>query len=237
MMENLRLLNMGSNKVSNSTNGISSTERESHASSVHPPSARESQDPTTVINSTNGFTNPISSNATVRPPLPPPYVPLPPTGPLPMASLTQSTSNTAGLGASSRSSGARSSSRSSHHRSGKKGSSAGLSPRSKSSSSSGSALRPKACRLCGQPHSYHEPHLYNYKYVKAKCFKFVIPLGQLSHFNNPIEYHLWITHYQIFINQISGTKLMKTWHAKFVYNLSWSHWILHVAIHFVELAY
>ena len=184
MMENLRLLNVGSNKVSNSTNGISSTERESHASSVQPPSARESQDPTTVINSTNGFTNPISSNATVRPPLPPPYVPLPPTGPLPMASLTQSTSNTAGLGASSRSSGARSSSRSSHHRSGKKGSSAGLSPRSKSSSSSGSALRPKACRLCGQPHSYHEPHLYNYKYVKAKYFKLVIPLGQLSHFNN-----------------------------------------------------
>jgi hypothetical protein len=163
-MENHRVINIGSsNKKSNSPNGISTAERD-QAPAV--PSS-ESQETTHVISSTNGFINHSSPNA-IRPPLPPPHLPLPPTGALPTISITQSSSTTTGLGASTRSSGARSSSRSSHHRSGKKGTTSGLSPRSKSSGSSGSALRPKACRLCGQPHSYHEPHLYNYRYLRIQ---------------------------------------------------------------------
>ena len=156
-----RVINMGSsNKMSNSPNGISTAERDQ----VSAVPFSESQDSPHVITSTNGQINHSSPNA-IRPPLPPPHLPLPPTGVLPTTSIPQPSSNPSGLVPSSRSSGARSSSRSSHHRSGKKGANSGMSPRSKSSSSSGNSLRPKACRLCGQPHSHHEPHLYNYRYI------------------------------------------------------------------------
>ncbi len=52
--------------------------------------------------------------------------------------------------------------RRSHRR--QSGSSSGQTSKSSSkrSSSSGSS-RPKTCRQCGQHHSHHEPHLYNYK--------------------------------------------------------------------------
>ena len=156
-MESHRGLNVGSNKMPNTSNGIQAPEREGTA-----PSNESQEGPHVIIGNANGFVNHTSSNAN-RPPLPPPHLPLPPSGPIPNNNMPQQSSNASGLGATSRSSGARSSSRSSRHKSDKKSSSSGSTPRSKSSSSSGSALRPKACRFCGQPHSYHEPHLYNYR--------------------------------------------------------------------------
>ena len=157
-MENPRLMNMTVHKMATSSNGISNTERDP----VPPNPSSDSQDTTHPINPSNGFVNTNIPNL-IRPPLPPPHLPLPPAGTGTVNAVPQTSSSTAIIGASSRSSGARSSSRSSHRRSGKKGTASGSSTRSKSSTSSGSGLRPKACRLCGQPHSTHEPHLYNYK--------------------------------------------------------------------------
>ena len=155
-MENPRLMNMAVHKMATSSNGISNTERDP----VPPNPSSESQDTSHPINPSNGFVSQNIPNL-IRPPLPPPHLPLPPAGT--GNAVPQTSSSTAIMVASSRSSGARSSSRSSHRRSGKKGTTSGSSTRSKSSTSSGSGLRPKACRLCGQPHSTHEPHLYNYK--------------------------------------------------------------------------
>ena len=151
-------MNMAVHKMATSSNGISNTE----CDPAPPNPSSESPDTSHPINPSNGF---ISQNIPnlIRPPLPPPHLPLPPTGTGTGIAAPQTSSSTAIMGPSSRSSGARSSSRSSHRRSGKKGTTSGSSTRSKSSTSSGSGLRPKACRLCGQPHSTHEPHLYNYK--------------------------------------------------------------------------
>lgn len=165
-MESHRGLNLGSNKMPNTSNGISAPDRDGQAPGAARGAApgNESQEGThVIIQNTNGFVNHNPSNAN-RPPLPPPHLPLPPSGAIPNMNMPPANSNTSGLGATSRSSGARSSSRSSRHKSDKKNSNSGSTSRSKSSSSSGSALRPKACRFCGQPHSYHEPHLYNYRY-------------------------------------------------------------------------
>ena len=149
-------MNMAVHKMATSANGISNSERDP----APPNPSSESPDTSHPINPSNGFISQTIPNL-IRPPLPPPHLPLPPTG---TGNATpQTSSSTAIMGSSSRSSGARSSSRSSHRRSGKKGTTSGSSTRSKSSTSSGSGLRPKACRLCGQPHSTHEPHLYNYK--------------------------------------------------------------------------
>ena len=156
-MESHRGLNLGSKPMPNASNSISGPDRDQAGTAP----SNESQEGSHVIIG-NGFVNHNSSNA-IRPPLPPPHLPLPPTGPIPNNNMPPQSSNTSGIGATSRSSGARSSSRSSRHKSDKKSSSSGSTPRSKSSSSSGSALRPKACRFCGQPHSHHEPHLYNYR--------------------------------------------------------------------------
>ena len=152
-------LNMGSNKMPNPPNGISVPNREQAGAG---PSNESQEGPHVIMGTSNGFVNHNPPNA-IRPPLPPPHLPLPPSGAMPNTNIPPSSSNTSGLGATSRSSGTRSSSRSSRHKSDKKSSNSGSTPRSKSSSSSGSGLRPKACRFCGQPHSYHEPHLYNYK--------------------------------------------------------------------------
>ena len=78
-MENHRVINMGSsNKMSNSPNGISTAERDQ----VPAVPLSESQDSPHVITSTIGQINHSSPNA-IRPPLPPPHLPLPPTGLLP----------------------------------------------------------------------------------------------------------------------------------------------------------
>ena len=158
MMDNQRAKNMESHKNLSSPNAISNSEHDSGAAAP----SKESPQATPVITGVNGSTNQTSFNA-IRPPLPPPHLPLPPTGALPTSSISQQSSGTVALASSSRSSGARSSSRSSHHRRGNKGSD--MSSKSKRSSSEGNSLRPKACRLCGQPHSHHEPHLYNYRYL------------------------------------------------------------------------
>ena len=158
-MESHRGLNLGSNKMPNTSNGVSVPNRDQAGAG---PSHESQEGPHVIIGNSNGFVNHNPPNA-IRPPLPPPHLPLPPSGAMPNTNIPPSSSNTSGLGATSRSSGTRSSSRSSRHKSDKKSSNSGSTSRSKSSSSSGSGLRPKACRFCGQPHSYHEPHLYNYK--------------------------------------------------------------------------
>ena len=91
---------------------------------------------------------------------------------------------------------------------------------SRSSKSKSSSSRPRVCRSCGQHHSHHEPHIYDYPEVRhAKLIKYGSRLSSWmrSWFLLIIIHH---DHHHYYQSKMFR-KWTKTWCARSAFSLLW----------------